>query len=162
MQKFGALSLAEDYTNNLTVHPLHDTQLTTYLDDERHIQSTTMTSPYLEGIPHAYIVTTPTFSSATYGLTLLAGRQLRWTTNIPDEYIHTRLPESLRKFFLAQVPPTIARKNVDKPNKAKYTCTIQSHVFEDLSATDVFNLFRAPSIQTLHKHLIAVDHRHQN
>ncbi len=89
MQKASALNPTEDYIDNMTVHPLHETQLTTYLDDERLIQSTPVTSPHLEGIPHAYIVTTLTFSLATYGLTLLASRQLRWTTNIPDEYIHT-------------------------------------------------------------------------
>jgi hypothetical protein len=56
-------------------------------------------------------------------VTLLANRQLRWTTNIPDEYIHAKLSENLRKSVLAQVP-TITRKNVDKPNNAKDTYTI--------------------------------------
>jgi hypothetical protein len=104
-----------------------------------------MTSLHLEGIPHAYIVTTPTFSSATYGLTLVANRQLRWTTNQPDEYIHTTLPESLRKSLLAQVP-TIARKNVDKSNNAKYTCTMHCHEFQGLSMPAAFNLFRTAVI----------------
>ena len=74
MQKVGALNPADDYTGTMTVHPLVDTHLATYLDDERLIQTTTMISPHLEGIPRAYIVTTPTLSSATYGLTLLASR----------------------------------------------------------------------------------------
>jgi len=120
-----------------------------------------MTSPHMEGVPHAYIVTTPTFSSATYGLTLLASTQLRWTTNLPEEYIHTRLPESLRKSLLAQVP-TIARKNVDTPNNAKDTCTIHCYELQGLASSDAFNLFRATTIQTLHKYLTAVDHKYQN
>jgi hypothetical protein len=116
-----------------------------------------MTSPHLEGIPHAYIVTTPTLSSAKYGLTLLASRQIRWTTNLPEKYTHTRLPESLRKSLLAQVP-TIVRKNVDEPNNSKDTCTLHSHEFQGLSAPAAFNLFRVAAIHTLHKHLTALDH----
>ncbi len=87
--------------------------MTTYLDDEHIIQTTNMTSPHLEGAPHAYIVTTPIFSPATYGLTLLASRQLRRTSKLPAECILTRVLESLRKPLLAQVS-TITRKNVDK------------------------------------------------
>jgi len=128
MQKSGALNSADDHTSSMTAHSLMDTHLTTYLDDKRIIQTTIMTSPHLENVPHAFIVTTPTFFSATYGLTLLASRQLRWTTDLLEEYIHTRLPESLRKSLLAQVP-TIANKNVDKPNNAKDTCTIYCHDF---------------------------------
>jgi hypothetical protein len=92
MQKAGVLNPVDDYTDTVAVHPLVDTHLTTYLDDERLIHAATMLSPHLEGIPHAYIVTTPIFSSATYGLNLLASRQLRWITNIREEYIHTKLP----------------------------------------------------------------------
>jgi hypothetical protein len=94
-------------------------------------------------------------------VTLLASRQLRWTTNLPEEYIHNKLPENLRKSLLAQLP-TITRKNVDKPNNTNTTyCTIHSHQFQGLSMTDAFNLFRAAAIKTLHKHLTAVDHKHQ-
>ena len=67
----------------------------------------------------------------------------------------------MRKSLLAQVP-AITRKNVDKPNNTKDTCTIHCHEFQGLSASAAFNLFRAATIQPLHKHLTAVDHRHQN
>jgi len=50
-----------------------------------------MTSEHLLDVSHAYIVTAPTFSPTTYGLTLLASRQLRWTYNIPENYIPTWL-----------------------------------------------------------------------
>jgi hypothetical protein len=76
MQKAGAFNPTDDHTCTMTVHPLRDTHLTTYLDDERLIQMTTMMSPHMEGIPHAYIVKTPKISAVTYGLTLLACRQL--------------------------------------------------------------------------------------
>ena len=108
----GTLNPADDFTCTMTIHSLVDTHHTTYLDDERLSQTKKMISPHLECIPHAYIVTTQTFFPATYGLTLLARKQLRWTTNI-----HAKLPENLRKSLIAQVP-TITRKNVDKPNNA--------------------------------------------
>jgi len=161
MHKAGALNSGDIHISSMTVKPLTATHLTTYVDDEHIIQTTTMTSPHLEGVPYAYIVTTPTFSSATYGLTLLESRQLRWTNKLPAECIPTQLLESLRKPLLAQVP-SITRKNVDKPNNAMDNCTIHSHDFQGPTATSVFNLFRASSIQALHTHLTSVDHKYQN
>ena len=129
----------------MAFHPLTNTYHTTHLDDERISHTTTLISPHLEGTSHAYIITTPTFSKTTYGLTLLASRQLRWTTNIMNESINAKLPDNLRRSLLAQVP-TITRKNVDKPNTAKDTFTIHNHDFQGLSATTAFNLFRAATI----------------
>ncbi len=51
-----------------------------------------MASEYLKDVPHAYTITAPTFHPTTYGLTLMASIQLRWTYNIPETYIPTRLP----------------------------------------------------------------------
>ena len=117
---------------------------------------------HLEGIPHVCFVTTPTFSPAMYGLTLLTSRQLHYTTNIPEEYIQAKFPESMRKSLLAQVP-TIIRKNVDKTNNAKDTCIIHCHEFQGfLLAPAAFNLFREVAMHTLHKQLTAVEHKHQN
>jgi len=161
MERNGAINSVDNHTSSVTVHLLTDTHQTTYLDDEHITQTTTMTSSHLEGIPHAYIVTAPTFSTATYGLALLASNQLRWTNNLPKACIHTRLPENLRKPLLAQVP-TITRKNVDTPNNAKDTCAIDNHDFQDLTSPSAFNLFRAASIHTLHKHLTAGDHKYQS
>jgi hypothetical protein len=79
MQKSGALNSTTNLTSSMTVDPLTDTHLTTYLDDEHITQTTNMMSPHLESVPHAYIVTTPTFSPAT----LLASRQLMYTSNLP-------------------------------------------------------------------------------
>ena len=76
MQKASILNHADDYTCTMIVHPQVDTHHTTYLDDQRLSQTTTMLSLHMEGIPHAFVVTTPTFSPATYGLTLRASRQL--------------------------------------------------------------------------------------
>ena len=145
MQKIGIFNPADNFTNIMIVHPLVDTHHTTYLDDDKISHTTSMLSPHLEGTPLAYIVTTPTYSLATNGLTLMASRQLRWTTNIPENYINTKLPEHLRKSLLTQVP-TITRKHVDKPNTAKDPCTIHCHEFQGLSTIAAFNLFRAAAI----------------
>ena len=53
IRKNGALNSAENYTSSMTVHSFADTHQTAYLDDERITQTTTMTSPHLEGVPHA-------------------------------------------------------------------------------------------------------------
>ena len=105
-----------------------DTLYTTHLDDERISHTTAVISSHLESTPHAYIITTPTFSHATYGLTLLVGIQLRWITTLPTECIDDKLPEDLRKTLLAQVP-TVTRKNVDKSIAANDTYTIHSEEF---------------------------------
>jgi hypothetical protein len=60
----------------MRVDLLTDTYLTTYSDDEHISPETTMTLPHLEGVPYPHIVTMPTFSPSTYGLTLLESRQL--------------------------------------------------------------------------------------
>jgi hypothetical protein len=91
-------------------------------------------------------------------MTLLTSKQQHWTTNLPEEYIHTRLQKILKKFLLAQVP-TIACKNVDKPNNAKDTCTINCHEFKGLTTSAASNFFCAAAIQTLHKNLTAVDYK---
>ena len=72
-----------------------DTFDTTFIDDESIASGTYVTSSYLEGTPHAHVVTLPTFSPATYGLTLIASRQLRWTITLPHTSIPTRTPDSL-------------------------------------------------------------------
>jgi hypothetical protein len=161
MQRACVLNLVDDSACNITVHPLLDTIHTTHLDDERIIQTTTMASPHLEGTPHAYIATTPTLFSVTYGLTLMASRQLRWTTTLLEEDIPARLPKTLRKSLLAQIP-TITRNNADKPINGKETCTIHSHAFLGLSVTATFSLFRAAAILTLHEHLTVMGHKHKN
>jgi hypothetical protein len=67
----------------ITFNNMNNTFDNTFLDDEQITSGTYVTSPHLEGTPHAHVVTLPTFSPSASGLTLLASRQLRWTNNIP-------------------------------------------------------------------------------
>ena len=84
----------------MTADPAVDAYDTTFLDDEPIASGTYLTSKHLEGTPHAHLVTLPTFSPATYGLTLLASRQLRWTTTPPQTSTPTWIPDNLRHLIL--------------------------------------------------------------
>jgi hypothetical protein len=61
----------------MTIDSFTDIHNTTFLDDEPISSGTYPTSKHLEGTPHVHVITLPTFSPATHGLTLLASRQLR-------------------------------------------------------------------------------------
>jgi hypothetical protein len=76
----------------MTVDSFTNTHDTTFLDDELIASSTYLTSQHLEGTPHALVISLPTFSQATYGLTLLASRQLRWSTTLPHPLLNPRQP----------------------------------------------------------------------
>ena len=112
----------------MTAGPIMDTRDSTFLDDEPIASGTYLTSKYLEGTPHALVVTLPTFTPAIYGLTLLASRQPRWTTTLPQTSIPNYIPDNLMKPLLNQTP-TITRANVDRLTSAKETCTIHSPAF---------------------------------
>ena len=61
----------------MTIESFTDIHNTTFLDDKSIAYGTYLISKHLEGTPHAHVITLPAFSPATYGLTLLAIRQLR-------------------------------------------------------------------------------------
>ncbi len=77
MKQQNILSPTDTYINSITAHPLTDTYHTTYLDDDHISTATNLTSEHLNDVPHAYIITAPTFHPTTYGLALLASRQHR-------------------------------------------------------------------------------------
>ena len=71
----------------MTIAHIVDTHDTISLDDEPIASGMYLTSKHLDGSPHAHMITLPTFTPATYGLTLLASRQLRWTTTLSQTSI---------------------------------------------------------------------------
>jgi hypothetical protein len=161
MQKLGIQTSSDNLNTTMTVDPVTDTHMTTYANDETMTQETNMTSPYLEGVPHVHIVTLPTFSIAADGLTLLASKQVRWTSTLPPTCIPELFQDNLKKPLLNQTP-TITRKNVDKPIPANDTCTIHNHDFQDQTVLSAYHLFRAATILMMHRYLAAVEHRNQN
>jgi hypothetical protein len=89
MHKQGIHTSPAQLHHMMTVGSITNTFDTTFLDDEQIASGTYVTSPHLEGSPRVDVVTLPTFSPTAYGLTLLASRQLRWTTTLPQTSIPT-------------------------------------------------------------------------
>jgi hypothetical protein len=137
MKYHGAQTSSDNLNTTMTLDSLTDTHLTAYPHDEHITQETNMNSPHLEGVPHTHIATLPTFSPATYGLTLLTTRQLRWTSTLPPTCIPAWIQDNMKKLLLNQVP-TITRKNVDKLILAKNTCMIHRQDFQDQTALSAY------------------------
>ena len=96
-----------------------------------------------------------------YGLTRLASRQLRWTTTLPLTSIPIRIPDSMRKPLLNNIP-TINRANADRLLPAKDAYTIHSNEFRGLATIKAFRNLRAAAIITPYRHLSVVEHKQQN
>ncbi len=151
IQKEGAINSSETLHNTMTLDTTPDGHATTFLDDEPIASGTYLTSPHLESAPHAYIITVPIFSTATFGLTLLASQHLRWTITIPKTSIPTWVPDSLRKSLLNPIPP-ITRSSLNRLAPAKDTCTIHTKEFRDMLTSTAYGFFRATIILTIHRH----------
>jgi hypothetical protein len=145
----------------MTTDSFTDIHNTTFLDNEPIASGTYLTSKHLEGTPHAHVITLPPFSPATYGLALLASKQLRWATTIPQTCIPTWILDILRLPLLNQTP-TITGENVDRLTPVNDTCTIHNTELQGINAILAFRLFRAAAILTLYRHLSAVEHRQHN
>jgi hypothetical protein len=77
MSKQGIHTSPDQLHQMITVDSMNNTYYTTFLDDDQIASGTYVSSQHLEGTPDVHVVTLPTFSPATYGLTLLTSRQLR-------------------------------------------------------------------------------------
>jgi len=134
-----------------------DARASTILDDEPIASGTYIASTHMESVPHAHIVTLPTYSPSTDGLILLVSRQLRWAGILPTDSIPNWLPDNLRKPLLNQIP-IITRVNTDRLVLANNTYTIHRREFHGLSARIALGLFRASAI-TLYRYMLTVEHK---
>jgi hypothetical protein len=112
---------------------LHVQEISTYpvrpeLDDEPITNTTEVIPSQLRTCPYSFTVTLPTFSSAAYGLLLLASRHARWSTNVPTSLIPQHIPQPTRQALLHQMPTTI-RSNTEAPRISRDTCSITSPAF---------------------------------
>jgi len=101
-------------TSTEGLHALQVEQISSYpaqpeLDDEPITSTTQITPTHLDTCPF-FTVTLPTYSPAVYGLLLLASRQTRWTTSIPDALIPTSIANNIRQTLFQQIP-TVIRSN---------------------------------------------------
>jgi len=96
--------------------------------DDEPITSTTEVIPsQLHTCPYSFTLTLPTFTTAAYGL-LLASRQTRWTTSIPDLLVPTTIIQLIRQAILLQIP-TITRANTKAPMLSQEVSSITSLSF---------------------------------
>ncbi len=75
MQKVRAPTTAEHLNKIMTADPITYLTSSCVINDEPILSGTHIIFQHLHGVPHAYAVTLPTFSPATYILTLLANRR---------------------------------------------------------------------------------------
>ena len=113
LEGLDALQVQENST-----YPVHPK-----LDDEPITNTTEVILSQLRTCPYSFTVTLPTFCSVAYGLLLLASRQVRWTTNIPEALIPQHIPQPIRQALLHQIPTTI-RSNTTAPKFSRDTCSI--------------------------------------
>ena len=123
------------------------------------IETTTNIVP-TQVTPYAYKsrIIMPNNSLVSYGLLLLANKHAAWTTPIPETYIPTHLPNDIRQRLLQQTP-IIIRANTMPPKPAHDTCSIYIPAFARLTPSECLKYFRAASLRTLHKLLIADEYR---
>jgi hypothetical protein len=76
-------------------------------DDKPLTGTTQVLPPQLHTCPYTFTITLPTFCTAAYGLLLLASRQKRWSTSIPETLISTFITQNIRQAILQQTPNTI-------------------------------------------------------
>ncbi len=127
-------SLASTATVNSHTGPPY---LTKY--DDEHISSNThLLNP---SVPYRHTITVPRTSPRTYRLTLLANRQVPWTTGILDTYVPTGLNSDLRHTLLKQTP-TITKASTTIVKPARDLCNIYCLAFHGLTATSCYKLFR--------------------
>jgi hypothetical protein len=130
------------------------------LDDEPITSTTEVITPQLRTCPYSFTVTLPTFSSATYGLLLLANRQARWSTHIPAALIPQHMPQPLRQALLHQIPTTIRSNTID-PKPSRDTCSITSTAFAGNRPAECHRIFKASVIHTALKLITASEYRFQ-
>ena len=145
----------------MTFDSMSSTLDTTFIDDEPIAPGTYVTSSHLDGPPHAHVVTLPTFSTARYGLTLLASRQLRWTATLPKQV-------SQHVFPIACVRSCSTRPQRSPGRMLTAFSQPMTHAL-DTSTNSVdsqqswpSNSFGRQKILMLYKHLSVVEHKPQS
>ncbi len=161
MKAEGIQTSSEHLKTTMTVEPDKFPHYYNSIDDEPIQTDIDILFPHLERAPYMHGVTLPKFTLTTYGLTLLASRQLKWTTGTPPTTIPIHIPDALKTSLLHKVP-TVTRTNAYKPVHAKGTCTIFNPSFKGRTTLSSVHLLMAAAIITLHKHLTEGEHIHQN
>ena len=131
------------------------------IDDEPITNITEVLPTQLRTCPYSFNLTLPTFSSSTYGLLLLASRQARWASHIPEVLIPQAILQPIRKALLHQMP-TIIKSNTEPPKQSRDTCCITSLAFTGQRPTDCHKHFKAAALYTGYKLITSTEYRYQH
>ena len=111
--------------------------------------------------PSSFTTTLTTFSTAAYGLLLLASRHTRWTTGIPESLIPSAITQNIRQAILQQTM-IIIKTNSDAPKLSRDACNITGLAFSGLRPTECYRLFKASAPHTALKLIKAAEYRYQH
>jgi hypothetical protein len=131
------------------------------IDDEPITSTTEVMHSLLRTCPYSFNLTLPTFCLAAYGLHLLASRQARWATTIPDTLIPPAIPQPIRKTLLQQMP-TVIRGDTEPPKPSRDICYITSSAFTGQRPTVCHKHFKAAILYTTYKLITAAEYRYQH
>ena len=126
MQSQGHTTDLSSFPNIATVHNRTGPPYHMELDDDPIRSNPFLIDP---NIPYIHGIALPIHSLPTYGLTLLASRQVKGTVSTREDMLPPSIPEDTRKIFLLQVP-TITRRVVNPPRPTRDPCTIYSPVLK--------------------------------
>ena len=115
----------------------------------------------LRTCPYYFTLTLPTFSSAAYGMLLLASRQAIWTTNIHTTLIPHQIPQSTRQALLQQMPTTIG-SNTKAPKLSRDTFSITNTTFTGHTPTECYRFFKASALHTTLKLITTSEYIYQH
>ena len=131
------------------------------LDDEPITSTTEIIPSQLHTCPYSFTLTLPTFSTAAYGLLLLANRQTRWSSSIPETLIPSTIAPPIRQAILQHMPTTI-RANTEAPRLSRDVCSITSPAFAGQRPTKCYMTFKASALYTVLKLITTTEYRYQH
>jgi len=135
--------------------------ITLEFDDEPITSTTKVIPTHLRTCPYSFTLTLPASSSAAYGLLLLASKQARWSTSIPDTLIPQTISQPIRKALLQQMPITI-RGNTEALKLSRDICCITILAFTCQRPTYCHRLFKVSSLYTTYKLITTAEYRYQH
>jgi hypothetical protein len=144
---------------------LHANENSTYpvrpeLDDEPFTIATQVIPSQLCTCTYSFTLALPMFSSAAYGLILLASRQTK-RTSIPDTLIATYITQSIHHAIMKRIP-VIIRSNTEAPKLFRDACNITSMAFTCLRPIECYKIFRASALHTSLKLVTVAEYRYQH
>jgi hypothetical protein len=155
------LSTSPEGLDALQVQENSDSPVNPELDDESITSTTEVMPTQLRTCPYSFTLNLPPFSSAAYGMLLLASRQARWAACILEVLIPQTIPQPIRKALLQQLSTTI-KGNTEPPKLSRDTYNIINLAFTGQRPTNCHKHFKAVVLYTTYKLITAAKYRYQH